>query len=314
MSDSATTWRDLILGQLDFYWEAHLRPRLQGLSDEEYLWEPVEGSWSLRPGDDGAVRIESVVPEPPVPPITTIAWRTAHLGRDVLGKRARALFGGSVAPEDADMFDDRHWPEALPLTAAGGLALLGEGYALWRAGIASLDDDALLRPLGPKGGPFAADSIAALAIHLNRETMAHGAEICLLRDLYRAQVAPRHPVIRSALAGHTGEVARLLESPTSIEVLAEQEPSLLADVAALHHWDTVRVLLSRGFPVTSGTETGATALHYAAAAGELDLATDLVRHGADAGAVEQAFGFTPAGWADHFGHAEVGAYLRGLSG
>jgi hypothetical protein len=29
--------------------------------------------------------------------------------------------------------------------------------------------------------------MAALVMHLNRETMAHGAEICLLRDLYRAR-------------------------------------------------------------------------------------------------------------------------------
>jgi hypothetical protein len=111
----------------------------------------------------------------------------AHIGREVFGKRARAFFGGSEAPDDAEMFDDRHWPEPLPLTADGGLALLEQGYTFWRAGIAALDDDTLLRPLGPKGGPFADDSMAALVMHLNRETMAHGAEICLLRDLYRAR-------------------------------------------------------------------------------------------------------------------------------
>jgi hypothetical protein len=31
----------------------------------------------------------------------------------------------------------------------------------------------------------------ALIVHLNRETMHHGAEICLLRDLYRAGLAAR---------------------------------------------------------------------------------------------------------------------------
>jgi len=30
--------------------------------------------------------------------------------------------------------------------------------------------------------------MAALVLHLNREVMAHGAEICLLRDLYRAGI------------------------------------------------------------------------------------------------------------------------------
>jgi hypothetical protein len=31
--------------------------------------------------------------------------------------------------------------------------------------------------------------MAALIVHVNRETMHHGAEICLLRDLYRARLA-----------------------------------------------------------------------------------------------------------------------------
>jgi len=30
-----TTWRDLILDQLDFYWQTHLWPRLPGLEDHE---------------------------------------------------------------------------------------------------------------------------------------------------------------------------------------------------------------------------------------------------------------------------------------
>lgn len=85
------------------------------------------------------------------------------------------------------MFDPRHWPEPLPLTGEGGLALLHEGYRSWRDALATTDDDALLRPLGPRGGPFAEHSLAALVAHLNREAMAHGAEICLLRDLYRAR-------------------------------------------------------------------------------------------------------------------------------
>ena len=36
-------WGALLVAQLEFYWEVHLRPRLEGLSDEEYFWEPVEG-------------------------------------------------------------------------------------------------------------------------------------------------------------------------------------------------------------------------------------------------------------------------------
>jgi len=40
------------------------------------------------------------------------------------------------------------------------------------------------QPLRPKGGPYANDSMAALALHVSRETMHHGGEIGVLRDLY----------------------------------------------------------------------------------------------------------------------------------
>jgi hypothetical protein len=182
----STTWRDLLLDQLDFYWNFHLWPRLEGLTDAEYLWEPASPAWSVRPGPDGEPRLEHEVPEPEIPPVTTIAWRMVHVGRDVLGRRARALFGPTDAPPDADMFDPRHWPET-PVTADGGLAMLDEGYRSWRAGIAALDDESLMRPIGPLGANFGEFPIAALVTHLSRETMAHGGEICLLRDLYRAQ-------------------------------------------------------------------------------------------------------------------------------
>lgn len=307
-----TSWRDLLLDQLDFYWQAQLWPRLSGLTDHEYLWEPVEGAWSLRPSEDGTVRIEAVVPEPPVPPVTTIAWRMAHVGRDVFGKRARAFFGGSEAPADAGMYDDRHWPEPLPLTASGGLELLEQGYTLWREGIAGLDDDALLQPLGPRGGPFADDSMAALALHLNRETMAHGGEICLLRDLYRAQISQGDPLVRAAYAGRGEEVERRLRQ-RSVGSPMQWDAGVLADVAALHHWEVVRTLVEHGFGVNSPTATGVTALHYCAAAGNHELARYLVDHGADPAATETSFGLDPAGWAEHFGYPEVAGYLRSCS-
>ena len=46
-------WGQLIVAQLEFYWDVHLRPRLDGLTDAEYLWEPVEGCWNLRLREDG---------------------------------------------------------------------------------------------------------------------------------------------------------------------------------------------------------------------------------------------------------------------
>ncbi|GAA2138979.1 DinB family protein [Glycomyces algeriensis] len=179
-------WPEAILGQLEFYWEVHLRPRLEGLHDEEYLWEPADDCWSLRPDADGALELEFAEPAPEPPPVTTIAWRMVHIGRDVLGVRARAFFGPHEGLEDAHMWDLRLWPDPLPGTAADAIEMLEAAYAHWCEGVRALDTGALERPLGPKGAWFADDSMAALVLHINREVMAHGAEICLLRDLYRA--------------------------------------------------------------------------------------------------------------------------------
>ncbi|MDX6241036.1 MAG: hypothetical protein QOG10_5860, partial [Kribbellaceae bacterium] len=75
----ATNWSALLVGQLEFYWDFHLRPRLEGLTDEEYLWAPAEPSWTVHPGPDGKIVIDEG-PQPSPLPITTIAWRMVHIG------------------------------------------------------------------------------------------------------------------------------------------------------------------------------------------------------------------------------------------
>ena len=55
-------WGRLIVGQLEFYWDVHLRPRLDGLTDEEYLWEPVKDAWNLRRRPDGGYDIDDGPP------------------------------------------------------------------------------------------------------------------------------------------------------------------------------------------------------------------------------------------------------------
>jgi DinB superfamily len=196
-------WGRVLAGQLAFYWDVHLWPRLEGLTDEEYFWEPVEGCWSLRRGADGRWRLDSGWPEtspPPTPPVTTIAWRLVHIGAFCLANRASAFFGDADVPADADMFDPRFVPDDLPGGAEAALAFLERSYRRWHDGIAGLDEEGLRRPLGPRGGPYAEDPMAELVVHISREVMHHGAEIALLRDLYRA-------------TGATTRDSRLVPSP-----------------------------------------------------------------------------------------------------
>jgi DinB superfamily len=178
-------WGGLLIGQLEFYWDVHLWPRLQGLTDEEYFWEPVGACWSLR-AVDGRWVLDGAQPEPEPPPVTTISWRMTHIAVGCFAVRSRAFFPES-GDLDAGMWDPVHIPRDLPGTAVEALAFLDREYRRWHGNIAALDEEGLRRPLGRKGGPYAKDPMAALIVHINREVMHHGGEVCLLRDLYRAQ-------------------------------------------------------------------------------------------------------------------------------
>jgi len=170
--------------QVDWHWREQLRRRYDGLTDEEYLWEPVDNSWSIHPRGQGQAAIaagsgEFVIdfayPEPAPAPVTTIAWRLAHVVVGVLGARVASHFDGP--PVDYSTFDYAG-------TAAGALQQLDEGYQAWRDGVASLDAEGLARPCGAAEGAFAAYPMASLVLHINRELLHHGAEIALLRDLF----------------------------------------------------------------------------------------------------------------------------------
>jgi hypothetical protein len=175
------TWNPLLREQLEWHWREQLRPRLEGLSDDEYLWEPVPGAWNVRrrtarggPGT-GDFTIDWAFPEPEPAPLTTIAWRLGHVVVGVLAMRNASHFGGPPASYES-------WEYAG--TAAGALAQLDDEYARWSKGVAELGDDGLARPCGPAEGPYAELPMAALVLHIHREMIHHGAEIALLRDLY----------------------------------------------------------------------------------------------------------------------------------
>lgn len=170
--------------QLDYHWSTQLRPRLDGLTDEEYLWEPVPGAWSVRPRGTGATaqaagsgdfEIDWEWPEPVPTPVPTIAWRLGHVIVGVFAMRSAGHFG---APQTS--YQD--WPYAG--TAEQALAQLDEQYAVWAEAVRALDADALDAPCGPAEGDWGHRPMTTLVLHINREVIHHGAEIALLRDLY----------------------------------------------------------------------------------------------------------------------------------
>lgn len=178
----AIDWNTELLLQLTWHWENQLRPRLSGLTDEEYLWEPVAGCWSVRPRavattpmavGGGAWVLDFALPEPEPAPITTIAWRIGHLLVCVFGSRNATYFGGS--PVDYQSYD-------YPPHADDALDQLDRMYARWVDGVRSLSPADLAELCREPG--FDDSTMAAMILHIHREVIHHGAEISLLRDLY----------------------------------------------------------------------------------------------------------------------------------
>ena len=182
-------WNGQLIEQLDRHWRTQARPRLEGLTDDEYFWEPVSGCWSVHPrgrgvaaiaGGTGGFIVDFEFPEPVPAPVTTIAWRLAHVIVGCFGMRNAGHFGGP--PMDYMSF-------AYAGTADEALAQLDDVYATWITGVRELGEKGLAEPCGEAEGPWAEHLMAELVLHINREVIHHLSEMALLRDLYAHRAA-----------------------------------------------------------------------------------------------------------------------------
>jgi DinB family protein len=154
---------------------ARLEDRCAGLTDGELLWEPVPGAWNLVPDTShpGGWTYPYDFAPPDPHPVTTIGWRLVHLTGDNLIYLEYA-FGPGV----------RTFPD-LPVhgTAAQVLAdwrASGEAVTSWLG--SATDTDLLAERPSHLGGTRTAGEV--MRILLDEQTH-HGAEVALLRDLYR---------------------------------------------------------------------------------------------------------------------------------
>jgi hypothetical protein len=278
-----------LLDLADFAWQ-RLRDRLQGLTDEEYFWEPAPYSWTVR-RVDGVWRADEAVFPPEPAPFTTIAWRLSHLIVDVLSAERNATWIG-VPPKDTPN-------SSAPGTADEARQRLQEAYERFRGYLEAVDETTLGDTMGPIAGPYADSSRAAFILHELDELIHHGAEIGAVRDIYRV-TRPQDPFVAACLGND-------VEAVTSRLTDADAHPAIVGQAAAAGAWDVVRLLAERGFDVNASP--GIPAAHYAAGAGDLDLLKVLVDHGADLSARDPRFGYTPKGWAEYFGRKEVADYL-----
>ncbi|MGH9226456.1 MAG: hypothetical protein ACRD2W_22300 [Acidimicrobiales bacterium] len=71
--------QQLFMGSFEFF-ARRAMARLDGLTDDEYFWEPVAGCWTVRRDPaSGRMDVDRALPAPEPPPVTTIAWRIVHI-------------------------------------------------------------------------------------------------------------------------------------------------------------------------------------------------------------------------------------------
>jgi hypothetical protein len=167
------------LAQWD-YMRGVLLERLEGLTDEEFVWEPVKQMLSVRLVD-GRPKPDAFGMEPSgaVAPPRTLAWSIGHLGVGCW-ERADYLVG-----EHKLQPGELTWP----MTAAEGVTLMVDGLSRWRNGLDQMTD-ADLDTVGRSAFPWGLDPqlpLIEVVWWVNKELVYHAGEIWLLRDLYAAR-------------------------------------------------------------------------------------------------------------------------------
>jgi hypothetical protein len=168
-----------------------------GLTDDEVHWEPHPGAWGVRP------RAECATPTPlgtgelvmdfdadlataaigggAVEPMTTIGWLLGHIG-SAPGRLAERDFLGGAATA-AEMAATLYQPVVFA-TAGDAVTTMRHGWRALDAALQTATDERLERPsleyYGPSNG-------MQLTMSVLNEISHHGTQICMLRDLYRAQ-------------------------------------------------------------------------------------------------------------------------------
>ncbi len=92
----------------------------------------------------------------------------------------------------------RGWPgdgferdDPAPASAAEATEALERAHGSWREILTTLPEGLWAEPLGSIAGPYADQDKASFVLHQLDEQIHHGAELGVLRDLYRAQHARR---------------------------------------------------------------------------------------------------------------------------
>jgi Ankyrin repeats (many copies) len=132
------------------------------------------------------------------------------------------------------------------------------------------------------------------------------------------ELDPGQRFVAAALVADQAAVEELRAAhPGLAEAVRRNRPALIVWAAARGRPGSAELLAGLGFDVNArgrsdvpAADPWQTALHVAAMDGRLDLASSLLRLGADPGIRDQRFDSTPLGWARYFGQEQLVTLLE----
>jgi hypothetical protein len=166
---------DLLIQQTADAWEM-IRSRVEGLMDAEFLWKPTLDCWMIRLRENGRWELDYDPQPPQPPPFTTIAWRI------VLIAACKWMYYEYAFGPGLQTWDDLEYPH----TAQAAAICLEQDHQLLVNKLQTLIDPDLEKTrMTNWGEQWPTWRIFwGMAFH----DIHHGAEIGVLRDLYRFRV------------------------------------------------------------------------------------------------------------------------------
>jgi hypothetical protein len=193
---------ETLLEMMFFIERFTLRRAWSGLTDDELLWEPMEGAWTVRPANerrtatpfvsgtmaadfDASVAMAADGGDT-AEPLTSIAWLFWHVGSQPGRAAELDLFGGAHSPVTG-------WTApyiaAHPIftTAEEAVDAMRTGWRALTAALQSVTDEKLEQPtrFWGYGGSGPMGTGAQIIGSILNEVSHHGTQIGVVRDLYR---------------------------------------------------------------------------------------------------------------------------------
>lgn len=169
--------RDDLIELSGYAWQ-RFRRRMDGLTDAEYLWEPVPSCRTVRPGPDGTYRSDGPARTGDSRAFTTLAWRLCHIVDLLREDRCGPWLDQPPPPARSRLGD--------AATARDVLSDLDESYACWHKLLLGTTEASLDEAIGSVAGLYGKATRRGFVLHILDELIHHGAEAAMLRDLYSA--------------------------------------------------------------------------------------------------------------------------------